>query len=263
MRALYFIVTSQTCFLPQSSMRGILSTKLMTVVQYGLFFLWSTDFRKALFLFSHSVMSDSLRPHGLQHARLPGPLPSSRVCSNSYPLSQWCHPVISSSIIPFSSCPQSFSASGPFLVSQLFASGGQSIGASASASVLSMNIQGWFPLGSTDFISLLPKGLWRVFQYHSWKASIPWHKAFFVIQPSHPYMTTGKTIASTTWTFIGKVMSLLFNTLSRFVVAFLPRSKCLLISRPLAITKMLLSLPLGAHGQYQVFHVIQSHFLLL
>ena len=116
------------------------------------------------------------------------------------------HPLLS-----FSSCLQSFPAPVSFPVSRLFESGGQSIGVSASASFLSMNIQGWFPLGLTDFISLLSKGPWRVFQYHSWKASIPWHSAFFVIQLSHPYMTTGKTMASTTWTFIGKVMSLIHS----------------------------------------------------
>ena len=103
--------------------------------------------------FSYSVMSDSLWPHGLQHARLPFPSPSPGVCSNSCSLSWWCHSTISSSIVPFSSCLQS-SASRSFPVSQLFTSGGQSIGVSASASVLPMNIQGWFPSGWTDLISL-------------------------------------------------------------------------------------------------------------
>ena len=104
-----------------------------------------------------SVMSDSLRPHGLQHTRPPCPSPTPRVYSNSCPLSQWCHPTISSSVVPFSSCPQSFPASGYFLVSQFFASGGQSIGLSASASVLSVNIQNWFPLGWTGLISCRPR----------------------------------------------------------------------------------------------------------
>ena len=105
--------------------------------------------KKAVFflLFSHSVMSDSLWPHGLQHARLPCPSPSPRVCSNSCLLSWWCHPTILSSIVPFSSGLQLSPVSESFLISQLFASGGQSIRASASASVLPMNIQGWFPLG--------------------------------------------------------------------------------------------------------------------
>ena len=99
--------------------------------------------------FSCSVVSDCLRPHGLQHTRLPCPLPTPRAYSNSYPLSQWSHPTISSSVIPFSSCLQSFPASGSFPMSQLLASGGQSIGISASVSVLPMNIQDWFPSGLT------------------------------------------------------------------------------------------------------------------
>ena len=113
--------------------------------------------------FSHSVVSDSLQPHGLQHTRLPCPSPTPGAYSNSHPLSPWCHPTISSSVIPFSSCLQSFPASGSFQTSQFFASGGQSIGASASASVLPMNIQDWFPLGWTGWISLLSKGFSRVF----------------------------------------------------------------------------------------------------
>ena len=116
-------------------------------------------------------------------------------------------------------------------MSQLFASGGQSIGVSASASVLPMNIWDSFPLGWTGWISLLSKGLSRAFsQHHSSKASILQRSAFFTVQLSHPYMTTGKNIALTKRTFVGKVMSLLLNMLSRLVIAFLPRSKCLLIS---------------------------------
>ena len=176
-------------------------------------------------------MSDSLQPHGLQHARLPCPSPTPRTYSNSCPSCWWWHPTISSSVIPFSSCLQSFPVSGSFPMSQFFESGGQSIGVSASASVLPVNIQDWFPLRLTGWISLLSKGLSRVFfQYHSSKASILWHSAFFIIQLSHPYMTTGKTIALTRQTFVGKVMSLLLNMLSKLVIAFLPRSKHLLIS---------------------------------
>ena len=104
--------------------------------------------------FSLSVVSDSLWPHGLQHAKPPCPSPTPGVYSNFYLLSQWCHPTVPSSVVPFSSCPQSFPASGSFPVSQLFTSGGQSIGVSASASVLPMNIQDWFPLGWTGWISL-------------------------------------------------------------------------------------------------------------
>ena len=113
--------------------------------------------------FSPSVMSDSLKPHGLQHTRPPCPSPTPGVYSNSHPLSQWCHPNISSSVVPFSSCPQSFPASGSFPMSQFFASGGQSIGISASASALPMNIQDWSPLGWTGWMSFQSKGLSRVF----------------------------------------------------------------------------------------------------
>ena len=117
-------------------------------------------------------MSDSLQPQELQHTRLLCPSLSPWGCSNSCPLSRWCHPTISSSVTHFSSCPQSFPASGLFQISQLFASSGQSIGASSSASVLPMNIQGWFPLGWTGLISLPSKGLSSLLQHHSSKASI-------------------------------------------------------------------------------------------
>ena len=113
--------------------------------------------------FSLSVVSDSLWPHGLQHARIPCPSPTPGAYSNPCPLSQWCYPTISSSVIPFSSCLQSFPASGSFPMSQLFPSGGQSIGVSASTSVLPVNVQDWFPLGWTGWISLQSKGLSRVF----------------------------------------------------------------------------------------------------
>ena len=112
---------------------------------------------------SHSVFSDALRPHGLQHARLPCPSPTPRVYSNSHPLSQWCSPTISSSVTPFSSHLQSFPASGSFQMSQFFISSSQSIGASASTSVLPMNTQDWSPLGWTGWISLQSKGLSKVF----------------------------------------------------------------------------------------------------
>ena len=113
--------------------------------------------------FSCSVVSDSLQPHGLQHTRPPCPSPTPGVYLNSCPLSRWCHPTISSSVVPFSSCLQSFQASGSFPKSWFFASGGQSIRTSALASVLPINIQGWFLLGLTAFISLQSKGLSRVF----------------------------------------------------------------------------------------------------
>ena len=125
-----------------------------------------------------SVVSDSLWPCGLQHARLPCPSLSPGVCSNSCPLSRWCLPTISPSTTP-SSCPQSFPASGSFPMSQLFTSGGQSIGASTSASVLPMNIQAWFPLGLTGLIALQSKGLSRVFS-----DTTVWKPQFFSIQSS-------------------------------------------------------------------------------
>ena len=154
-------------------------------------------------------------------------------------------PTISSSVIPFSSHLQSFSASGSFKMSQLFTSGGQSIGGSASALVPPINIQDWFPLGWTGWMSLQSKGLSRVFSnttvqkhqffgflYSPTFTSVQLYSlAFFIVQLSHLYMTTGKSIALTRWTFLSNVMSLLFNMLSRLVITFLPRSKRLLISR--------------------------------
>ena len=129
--------------------------------------------------FSHSVVSDSLRPHESQHARPPCSSPSPRVHSDSHPSSLWCHPAISSSVIPFSSCPQSLPASGSFPMSQLFSWGGQSTGVSASPSVLPMNTQDWFPLEWTGWISLQSKGLSRVFS----NTTVQKHQ-FFGAQPS-------------------------------------------------------------------------------
>ena len=172
--------------------------------------------------FSRSVVSDSLWPHGLQHARLPCPSPSPRVCSNSCPLSWWCHPTIC--------CPLLFPPS-------IF----PSIRVFSNESVLRI---GWpkywsFSFNNSpsneyselisfriDWLDLLTvQGtLKSLLQHQSLKASILRCSALFMVQLSHPYMTTGKTIALTIWTFVGKVMSLLFNTLSRFVIAFLPRT---------------------------------------
>ena len=127
--------------------------------------------------FSHSVVSDSLQPHESQHARPPCPSPAPGVHSNSRPSSQWCHPAILSSVVPFSSCPQSFPASQSFPMSQLFAWGGQSIGVSALASVLPMNTQGWSPLECTGWISLQSKGLSRVFS----NTTVQKHQFFGII----------------------------------------------------------------------------------
>ena len=124
--------------------------------------------------FSRSVVSDSLWPHETQHARPPCPSPTPGVHPNSCALSRWCHPAISSSVVPFSSCPQSLPASGSFPMSQLFSWGGQSTGVSASASVLPVNIQDWSPLGWTDWISLQSKGLWRIFS----KTTVQKHQFF-------------------------------------------------------------------------------------
>ena len=154
----------------------VLSLAMSLFSSYTLAIL-SMQFPEDSVQFSRSVMSDSLRSHGLQHARLPCPPPISGVYPNSCPLSWGCHPTISSSVIPFSSCLQSFPASRSFPKSWLFASGGQNVG--ASASVLPMNIQGWFPLGLTGLISLQSKGLSRVF------CSITvWHHQFFGVQSS-------------------------------------------------------------------------------
>ena len=142
-------------------------------------------------------------------------------------LDQWCHSNISSSVI--SSCLQSFPVSGSFSMNQLLTSGGKSNRASASASVLPMNIQGWFPLGLTDLFAV--QGTLRTLLRHrSIKASVLWHSACFMVQLSHPYMTTGKTVGLTVGTFVSKVMSLLLNKVTRFVIAFLPRSRYHLIS---------------------------------
>ena len=155
-------------------------------------------------LFSHPVESYSLQPRGLLHVRLICPSLSPRVCSNSCPLSQWCHPTISSSVVPFSSCLQPFPASGSFQLGRHFSSGGQSIGASASASVLPMNIHDWFPFRLTGLISLKSKGLSRVFS----STTVGKHQcsAFCMVQLSHPHMTTHKTIALTIRTFASQVM---------------------------------------------------------
>ena len=181
-------------------------------------------------------MSDSLQLHGLWHARLPWPSLSPGVCSNSCPVSWWCHPIISSSVVPFSSRLQSFPASESFPMSRFFASRGQIIGVWASTSALPMNIQDWFPLGLTNCISLQSKELSRVLsvmpnaapdihywqsllQHHSSKASILWHSAFFIVQLSHPYMTTGKTVGLTRWTFIwpgGKSHNIVGNPFIRY-----------------------------------------------
>ena len=172
-------------------------------------------------------MSNSFWPYGLQQARPLCPSPSPKVCPSSCPLHQWCHPATSSSDALFSFCPWSFPASGTYPVNQLFESYDQNTRVSGPASVLPESIHSWLN-PETDWFELL--AVPGTLQHHSLKASILWHSAFFMVQLSQPYMTTGKTIALTIQIFVSRVMSLLFNTLSRFVIAFLPRGKCLLIS---------------------------------
>ena len=157
-------------------------------------------------------MSDSLRPHGLQHARPPCPSPTPGVHSNSRPSSRWCHPAISSSVVPFSSCLQSFQESGSFPRSQFFASGGVSPSTEYSGLIS-------FRINWLDLLAVLGT-LKSLLQHHSSKASILHCSAFFVVQLSHPYMTTGKTIAMTKWSFVGQVMSLLFYMLSSVCHSF-------------------------------------------
>jgi len=176
--------------------------------------------------FSRSVMSDSLRPHEPQRTRPPCPSPTPGVHPNSCPLSRWCHPAISSSVVPFSSLPQSLPASGSFPTLHMrwpkYWSFSFSISPSNELPGLISFRMGWLDL-------LAVQGTLKSFlQHHSSKASILRCSAFFTVQLSHPYMTTGKTIALTRWTFVGKVMYLLFNMLSRLVITFLPRSKHLL-----------------------------------
>ena len=171
--------------------------------------------------FSRSVVSDSLRPHKSQHARPPCPSPTPRVYSNSCPSSRWCHPAISSSLVPFSSCRQFLPASGSFPSCWSF-----------SFSISPSNERPGLISFRMDWLDLLAVHgtLKSLLQNHNSKASIFQRSAFFTIQLSHPYMTTGKTIALIRRTFVGKVMSVLFNMLSRLVITFLPRSKRLLIS---------------------------------
>ena len=170
----------------------------------------------------------TLRPRGLQHVRPPCPSPTPRAYSNPCPLSQWCHPTISSSVVPFSSCPQSFPASGSFPMSQLFAIWWPKDW-SFSFNISPSNEHTGLISFRMDWLDLLAvQGTLRsLLQHHSSKASVLRGSAFFIVQLSHPYMTTGKTIALTRWTFVGKVMSLLLNMLSRLVITFLPRSKLL------------------------------------
>ena len=172
-------------------------------------------------------------PIDLQQSRSPHLSASPKVCPNSRPLHQWCHQAISSSDTLFSFSPPSFPASGTFLMSWLFVSNDQITGVLASESVFPMSIEDWVPLRLTGLISLQSKGLSGVFSSTTVQTpSILWCLAFITVQLSQLYVITGETTALTIWIFVGRAMSLLFNTLSRFVISFLPRSNCLLISLP-------------------------------
>ena len=207
-------------------------------------------------LFNHSVISDSLWLHRLQDTRLPCPSPSPGGCSDSNPLSQWCHPIISSSVVPFFFCLLFSPVSGSFPMSQFFSSDGHCIGASASASVLPKSIQDWFPF-RMDWFDLLVvhEKLKSLLQHHILKAWVlqHWNFFFFFVKLSHPYMTIGKTIQ----TFVTKVMSLFFNTLSRLEIAFLPRRKHLLISWLQSPSTMILKPP------KIVYHCSHSHLFAM
>ena len=178
--------------------------------------------------FTCSVMSDSLRPHESQH-RPPCPSPTPRVHPNSSPSSRWCHTAISSSVVPFSSCSQSLPASESFPMIQLCMRRPKYWSFSFSISASKEHPGLIFRMDWLDLLALQGT-LKSLLQHHSSKASILRHSAFFIVQLSHPHMTTGKTIALTRQTLVGKVMSLLFNMLSRLLITFLPRSKRLLIS---------------------------------
>ena len=185
---------------------------------------------------SVKVVSDFLRPHGLQYARPPYPSPTPGVHSNLGPLSQWCHPTISSSVIPFSSRLHSIRVFSNESALQIRWPKHWSFNFSISPS---NEYSGLDSFRVDRFDLLVVQGtLKSLLQYHNSKASILWH--FFRVQLSHPYMTTGKTIALTIQIFVGKVMTLLFSILSRFVIAFLPRSKCLLFSRLQSLSTVIL-----------------------
>ena len=181
--------------------------------------------------FRCSVMSNYSQPHGLQHTRVPCPSSTPGACSSSCPSSQWCNPTISSSVVPFSLLPSIFA----------------SIRVFSNESVLCIKCSKYWSFSfnispSNEYLGLISfrmdcldllavQGtLKSILQHHTSKALILWHSAFFIVQLPHSYMTTGKSVALTRWTFVDKVLSLLFNVLSRLVIAFLPRSKCLLIS---------------------------------
>ena len=194
-------------------------------------------------LLSQEVVSESLWPRGLQHARIPCPSPTPGAYSNSRPASQWCHPTISSSVVPFSSCPQSFLVSGSFQMSVLHIRCPKywSFSFNISPSNEHPGLIS-FRMDSLDLLAVQGT-LKSLLQHHSSKASILRHSAFFTVQLSHLYMTTGKTIALTRCALVGKVISLVLNMLSRLVITFLLRSKRLLISWLQSLSAVILETP--------------------
>ena len=203
-------------------------------------------------------MSDFLWPRGLQHASLLCPSPSPGVCSNSFLLSGWCHPTISSSVTPFSLSPQFFPAPGSFPTSLRirwlkYWSFSFSISPSNKYSELISFRIDWFD-------SLAVQGILKsLLQHHNLKPSVLWHSAFFVVQLSHLYMTTGKIIALTRWAFVSKVMSLLFNTLSSIVTAFLPRSSVIPLNSHNHVVQYLLSSPFYRWKMWEINKLIRDH----
>ena len=210
-----------SCYADHICFSGCTCPNIATLAQFSRSLVQEIEW--ALKTFSHQSCPTLCDPMNHSSPGLPVDHQLPDFTQTHVPSSRWCHPAISSSVVPFS-CPQSLPASGSFPISQLFAWSGHSIRVSASASVLPMNTQDWPPLGWPGWISLQPKGLSKsLLQHDSSKPSSFRHSAFFTVQLSHPYMTTGKTIALTRRTFVGKVMSVLFNMLSRLVTTFLPR----------------------------------------
>ena len=205
--------------------------------------------------FSHSAVSDSLQPHGLQHTRLSCPSPTPGACSNSSPSSRWCHPIISSSVIPFSSCLQFFFSIRVFSnESVLHIRWPKDCSFRFSISPSNEYFSGLisFRIDWSDLLTV-QGALKSLLQHHSSKGSMLWCSSFFIVQLSHPYMTTGKAIALTRWTFVGKLMFPLFNMLSRLVIAFLPRSKRLLISWLQSPTVVILEPPKNSLSLFLLF----------
>ena len=231
---------------------ALLGRFLFSSVQFSSSVELSNSFWLFSTLLSNSLwMVDSLWPHALQHTRPPCPSPTPRAYSNSCPLSLWCHPAISSSVIPFSSCLQSFPASGSFPNESVLHIRWPKFWSFRFSISPSNEYSGLFSF-RLDLLAVQGT-LKSLLQHHNSKAPIIWHSAFFIVQHSHPYMTIGKTIALTRWTFAGKVMSLLFIMLSSLVIAFLPRTKRLFISWLQSPSAMILEPPKNSLSLFPLF----------